>query len=130
VGYDVMMRVAGDENLHHLFYRDLATAALAADPSGTMIAIERQVTQFEMPGVGIPDFKRHAQAIARAGIYDLGVHHDQILVPIVLRHWDVEHLEGLTPEAVEARERVVTFVERVGKVAARLADRRSLAGVG
>ena len=23
VGYDVMMRVAGDENLHHLFYRDL-----------------------------------------------------------------------------------------------------------
>ena len=32
-GYDVMMRVAADENLHHLFYRDLTTAAIALDPS-------------------------------------------------------------------------------------------------
>ena len=27
-GYEVMMRVAGDENLHQLFYRDLAAAAI------------------------------------------------------------------------------------------------------
>ena len=31
-GYDVMMRVAGDENLHQLFYRDLAAAAIEVDP--------------------------------------------------------------------------------------------------
>ena len=31
-GYDVMMRVAADENLHHLFYRDLTSAAIELDP--------------------------------------------------------------------------------------------------
>ena len=35
-GYEVMMRVAADENLHQLFYRDLATAAIAASPNGMM----------------------------------------------------------------------------------------------
>ena len=33
-GYDVMARVAADENLHYLFYRDLGTAALELDPVG------------------------------------------------------------------------------------------------
>ena len=32
VGYDVMMRVAADENLHHLFYRDLTDGGDRASP--------------------------------------------------------------------------------------------------
>ena len=32
-GYEVMARVAADENLHHLFYRDLVSAAIELDPS-------------------------------------------------------------------------------------------------
>ena len=64
-----------------------------------MLAIERQVRDFEMPGTGIVDFADHATAIAKAGIYDLHLHHEQILVPVVLRHWDIERVEGLTPEA-------------------------------
>src|SRR5262245_782507 len=107
-GYEVMMRVAGDENLHQLFYRDLAGAALAADPDGMMCAIERQVASFTMPGIGIPGFAEHAKRIAQAGIYDLSVHHDQILVPVVLRTWDVERVEGLTGEGEQARERLMT----------------------
>ncbi|MGH9023446.1 MAG: acyl-ACP desaturase, partial [Acidimicrobiia bacterium] len=34
VGTEIMKRVAADENLHHLFYRDLVSAALEVDPSG------------------------------------------------------------------------------------------------
>jgi acyl-[acyl-carrier-protein] desaturase len=124
LGYEVMARVASDENLHFLFYRDLVTAALEVDPSTTVIALERQVRDFEMPGTGIVDFSHHASAIAKAGIYDLQLHHEQILVPVVLRHWAVEQLEGLTPEAEEARTRMVGFIERVGRVGRRLADRR------
>ena len=90
-----MARVATDENHHFLFYRDLVSAALEIDPSATVKAIERQVRDFEMPGTGIPGFEEHALAIAKAGIYDLQIHHDQILVPVVLRHWDVASLEGL-----------------------------------
>jgi acyl-[acyl-carrier-protein] desaturase len=123
-GYDVMARVASDENLHYLFYRDLVTAALETAPSATMIAIERQVREFEMPGTGIPDFNAHALAIARAGIYDFEIHHDQILVPVVLRHWNIEAVEGLDGEAEEARRQLLRRIERIGRAGRRFAARR------
>jgi len=124
-GYDVMMRVAGDENLHHLFYRDLTQAAIELDPSGAMQAIERQVVGFEMPGTGIPGFAAHAAAIARAGIYDLAIHHDQILVPVVLRHWAVEQLTGLDDAAERSRDRLMARLAKSERVARRVADRRA-----
>jgi len=125
-GYRVMARVAADENLHYLFYRDLVSAALEVDPSGTMGAIERQVRTFEMPGAGIPDFTAHANAIAAAGIYDLVLHHDQVLVPVVLRHWNVEAVEGLDAEAELARERILHHIARIERVGQRLASRRAV----
>jgi acyl-[acyl-carrier-protein] desaturase len=124
-GYAVMSRVGNDENLHYLFYRDLCSAAVEADPSSMMIAIERQVREFEMPGTGIPGFSEHAKAIAKAGIYDFSSHHDQILVPVVLRHWAIEQLEGLSPEAEEARTRCVERIGKIGKAAARQSARRA-----
>jgi acyl-[acyl-carrier-protein] desaturase len=124
VGYEVMMRVAADENLHHLFYRDAASAALELDPSGVVLAMDRQVCGFAMPGVGIPDFASHAALIARAGIYDLAVHHDQILVPLVLRQWKLVDLEGLSSEAEAARDRLVAHIERTGRIGRRMAERR------
>ena len=124
-GYDVMARVASDENLHYLFYRDLVKAAIDVDPSGLMVAIERQVREFEMPGVGIANFADHASAIAKAGIYDLCLHHEQILVPVVLRYWNVEAVEGLTDEASQARDAVVTRIDRIGRAGRRFAERRA-----
>ena len=124
VGYEVMARVAADENLHYLFYRDLVTAALEVDPSGTVQAIERQVKDFEMPGTGIIDFSTHAAAIAKAGIYDFPIHHEQILVGVVLRHWKVDTLTGLDAAGEASRDRLVRHIDRVGKVARRYARRR------
>lgn len=124
VGYEVMKRVAADENRHHLFYRDVSSAALEVDPSGMVIAIERQVRDFEMPGTGIIDFETHARAIARAGIYDFQIHHTQILVPVVLTHWNVEGLTGLSDEAQQARDALLRRIDRIGRVGRRLASRR------
>jgi acyl-[acyl-carrier-protein] desaturase len=124
-GYEVMKRIASDENRHHLFYRDLATAALQLDASAMVCAIERQVRTFEMPGVGIVDFEQHARAIARTGIYDFTVHYEQILVPVVLRHWNVEGLTGLTTEAEHARDALVERIARIGAAGRRMADRRA-----
>ncbi len=123
VGYEVMARVASDENLHYLFYRDMVSAALEVDPSATIIAIERQVRDFEMPGTGIPGFGAHAYAIAKAGIYDLSIHHDQILAPVVLRHWAVEERTGLDAEAEHARDALVHRIERIGRAARTLESR-------
>jgi acyl-[acyl-carrier-protein] desaturase len=125
VGYDIMRRVAIDENHHFLFYRDMATALLALDPDAVVQALERQVIGFTMPGDGIPGFTEHARAIASAGIYDLAVHHDQILEPIVVRHWGLPDLEGLGPEADASRERVMSHIERSARVARRLSERRA-----
>lgn len=127
VGAEIMKRVATDENLHHLFYRDLVSAALEMDPSGVVLAMERQVREFEMPGTGIIGFAGHARAISRAGIYDYSVHHERILTP-VLRHWRVELLEGLSADAEVAREALLAHVERVGRVGRHLAERRAEAG--
>ena len=63
-GYEVMMRVAADENLHQLFYRDMATACIEVDPSGMVIAMDDEVRGFYMPGTGIPGFNEHAKRIA------------------------------------------------------------------
>lgn len=122
-GYEIMGRVATDENFHHLFYRDLMTAAIDADPSGAVEAISRQVIGFSMPGVGIPGFAAHAAAIAKAGVYDLPIHLDQILVPVVVRAWDVESVTGLSADAERARDQLLRHLERLRKVATRLAER-------
>jgi acyl-[acyl-carrier-protein] desaturase len=122
-GYEVISRVAADENFHFLFYRDLTSAALEIAPSLVLPAIERQVREFEMPGTGIPGFKKHAEAIARDGLYNLQQHHDQILQPVVVRWWKIESLSGLTSEAEQARDAVLDRITRIGVAARRLADR-------
>ena len=124
VGYDIMRRVAIDENHHFLFYRDMAQAIIDVDPSTAVEAMERQIIGFAMPGEGIPNFSEHAKLIANAGIYDLVAHYEQILDPVVLKHWGLETLTGLTPEAEAARERTVAYIEKSRRVAQRLRERR------
>jgi acyl-[acyl-carrier-protein] desaturase len=123
-GYEIMKRVAADENHHHLFYRDLCSAAFELDPSTMVKAVCRQVRDFQMPGLGIANFSAHAKAIARAGIYDFAVHHDKILKPIVIDHWAIADLEGLDDEAKRAREVLIDYIDRVGRAGRRLNERR------
>ena len=78
-----------------------------------------------MPGIGILDFADHAAAIAQAGIYDLAIHHEQILVGVVLRRWKIDTLTGLDADAAAARDRVIDHIERVGRIARRFVERRS-----
>lgn len=124
-GYEVMKRVGVDENFHHLLYRDLGTAALALDPSSMVMAIDRQVRDFEMPGTGIINYAEHAKRIANTGIYDYQLHHDDIIEPVVLKHWKIDQLEGLDPDADAARERLMKFIHRLGIAARRLAQRKA-----
>ncbi|MCU4184426.1 acyl-ACP desaturase [Acidiferrimicrobium sp. IK] len=119
-GLAIMRRVAADENLHFLFYREMVSAALRADPDGTVQAIERQVAAFEMPGAGIDGFSLHAAAIASAGVYDFKVHYEQVLLPVVLNHWGIETISGLGAEAEQARGRVVSRIARLKRVADRI----------
>ncbi len=127
-GRAVMSRVAADENLHYLFYRDLAGAALDMDPSGMVIAMDRAVRGFTMPGTGIPDFAKHARLVAAAGIYDYTIFLEKVLQPVILSHWRLREREGLDDEAEQARERLLRYLARLEKVAARLSGSLVSAG--
>src|SRR5664280_1754810 len=56
----LLSRIAADENLHMIFYRNLMAAALEVSPDQAMVAILDVVKNFEMPGAGIPGFARPA----------------------------------------------------------------------
>ena len=83
----MLARISKDENLHMVFYRNIVAAALELAPDETMRAIADEVISFEMPGATMAGFRRSSMIIAKAGIYDLRLHHDDVIMPI-LRHWD------------------------------------------
>jgi acyl-[acyl-carrier-protein] desaturase len=122
MGTAIMSRVGNDENLHYLFYRDLTSAALELDPSSTVLGIERAVRTFAMPGLGIPNFEAMSREVAKAGIYDLLIHHDQILEPVIMRHWKLMEITGLSDEAEAARESIIKRMARTAKVGKRLSS--------
>ena len=125
----IMVRIAADENLHMVFYRDILGAALQIQPSRAVQAIVDEVLAFEMPGAGIPGFLRKAATIAKAGIYDLRIHRDEVLMPI-LKHWRIFELTGLDPAAEEARRRLAEHLDKLDRAARRFEEKLALAGDG
>lgn len=106
----IMARISADENLHAVFYRDVMTAALDIEPSAAVEAIVDEVVDFQMPGAGIAGFLRKAALMARAGIYDLRSHRDDVLMPI-LRHWRIFERGGLNAAAEQARQRLADHLD-------------------
>jgi acyl-[acyl-carrier-protein] desaturase len=117
-----MIRIAADENLHMVFYRDVIAAALVLEPSAAVRAIVDEVLAFQMPGAGIPGFVRKAAQIAKAGIYDLRVHRDEVLLPI-LRHWRIFELTNLDATAEAARVRLADHLAKLDEAARRFEER-------
>jgi acyl-[acyl-carrier-protein] desaturase len=70
---------------------------------------------------------RKAADIAKAGIYDLRVHRDEVLLPIV-RHWGILDLSGLDAAAEEARQRLVEHLEQLETAAQRFEERVARSG--
>jgi acyl-[acyl-carrier-protein] desaturase len=114
----IMIRIAADENLHMVFYRDILSAALKVQPSAAVRAIVDEVLAFEMPGAGIPQFLRKAALIAKARIYDLRSHRDEVLLPVI-KHWGIFELTGLDAAAEEARRRLAEHLEKLDVAADR-----------
>jgi acyl-[acyl-carrier-protein] desaturase len=110
--FDVMKRIAIDENHHFVFYKGIVAAMLKEDPSLVLKPIFNVLSSFEMPGVGIPGFVRKAVDIAKAGIYNLRIHSDRVVTP-VLRDWGIEKLTGLSSEAAELQEKIMEIPNRL-----------------
>jgi acyl-[acyl-carrier protein] desaturase len=120
----LLARVAADENLHMVFYRNLLAAAFELSPSQTMRAVTDVVTSFQMPGHGIEGFTRKSVMIALAGIYDLRQHRDEVLLP-VLRQWKAFDIEGLDADGEQARDELAAFIAQLDVAATRFEERRA-----
>ncbi|MDP9394203.1 MAG: acyl-ACP desaturase [Actinomycetota bacterium] len=119
----LLARIALDENLHMVFYRNLLASALELAPNETVKAIRDVATDFKMPGHTIEGFGRRSMQIALNGIYDLRIHHDEVLAP-VLKKWKLWDLEGLDGEGEKARQEVAELMEALDRQASRFEEKR------
>jgi acyl-[acyl-carrier-protein] desaturase len=122
----LLARIATDENLHMVFYRNLMAAAFDVDPDLAMQAVTKEVVGFEMPGATMAGFRRNSMLIAKAGIYDLRLHHDEVVSP-VLRAWKVFERTDLGPAGEKAREELAEFLVGLDAQATRFVESRERA---
>jgi acyl-[acyl-carrier-protein] desaturase len=64
--------------------------------------------------------------IAKAGIYDLRLHHDEVVMPI-LRFWRVFERTDLGPDGERAREELIAFLSGLDAQATRFVEQRERA---
>ena len=122
----LLARIALDENLHMLFYRNLLGAAFDHAPNATMRAVCEVVKSFQMPGHTIENFGRKSVQMAMAGVYDLRIHHDEVVLP-VLRQLKALDREDLTGDGQAARDELVGLLADLDKAATRFVERRDAA---
>jgi acyl-[acyl-carrier-protein] desaturase len=123
IAEQLLTRIALDENLHMLFYRNVIEAAFDLVPDQTMAATWASIRDFSMPGHGIEGFGRKSVEIAVAGIYDLRLHRDDVVMP-VLRKWRVFEREDLGPVGQAARDELAAFLDQMETQASRFEDKR------
>jgi acyl-[acyl-carrier-protein] desaturase len=119
----LLARIATDENLHMIFYRNLVAAAFETAPNETMRAVTNEVRDFSMPGATMDGFVRNSVTIAKAGIYDLRLHHDEVVAPI-LRMWKVFDREDLSGDGAKARDELAEFMAGLDAQATRFVEQR------
>jgi len=123
VAEQLFARIATDENLHMVFYRNVMEAIFELEPDQAMVAVLNNVRDFAMPGHGIEGFGRKAVEIAVAGIYDLRQHKDDVIMP-VLRKWRVFERDNFGAEGERARDELAVLLEDLEVNATRFEDRR------
>ncbi|MEU8898589.1 acyl-ACP desaturase [Nocardia sp. NPDC048505] len=122
----MLQRIAADENLHMIFYRNLSAAALDLAPDEMLRAITDIVTRFQMPGLTQPNFRRNAVLLAKHGIYDLRQHLDVVVRP-VLRAWNVFERTDISGPGEQARDELHAYLEELEVKARRFEEQRDRA---
>ena len=110
--YELMRNIALDENHHFIFYKGVMQAMLDQSPGLVLNGIFRVFDNFQMPGIAMPNFLRRSIEVAKAGVYNLRIHHDRVLVPLI-KDWNIANLTGLAPVAAELQEKIMEIPAKV-----------------
>ncbi|NNH72041.1 acyl-ACP desaturase [Nocardia uniformis] len=119
----MLQRIATDENLHMIFYRNICAAALDVAPDQTLRAITTTLMNFQMPGAGTPNFLRHGALMAKNGIYDMRQHLEDVMKPI-LRTWKIFERTDFTAEGEQTREELGAFLTKYEQDTIKFEERR------
>lgn len=117
----LLTQVASDENLHMILYRNLVSAALDLEPILTVKALEAELLAFEMPGSDEERFRSTARRMASLGIYNLRIHHDEVVLPL-MRFWRLPERD-LPVAAEESRTRIAAALALLDAAADRQQDK-------
>jgi acyl-[acyl-carrier-protein] desaturase len=120
----LLIRVAADENLHMVLYRDVMAAALDRWPDAAVAAIADELDAFTMPGASVPGFQRRSMLVAEAGIFDARAFRDDVVLPL-LRHWDVDTRTLREADGRGAQRRIAERVRELDGIVARFEARRA-----
>jgi acyl-[acyl-carrier-protein] desaturase len=99
----LLAKISADENLHMIFYRDVSAAGIDMAPNLAMKALHKILLNFKMPGFLVPEFRRKALMIAVGGVYDIRIHLDEVVMP-VLRKWRILERDDFTGEAARMQD--------------------------
>ncbi|MFJ4651380.1 acyl-ACP desaturase [Nocardia sp. NPDC088792] len=119
----MLQRIAADENLHMIFYRNMCGAALDLSPDQAIGAIYDIIRTFQMPGAGMPNFRRHGVLMAKHGIYDLRQHLEEVILP-VLKKWNIFERTDFGPRGDQSRNELGEFIEKLRKDVVRFEEQR------
>ncbi|WP_109525906.1 MULTISPECIES: acyl-ACP desaturase [Nocardia] len=120
----MLQRIAADENLHMMFYRNVAGAAFDIAPDQSMESVTRIAKTFAMPGTGMPNWRRNGVLMVKHGIYDLRQHLDEVLLP-VLRIWNVFKRTDFTARGERARDELGVYIEKLTRDVAKFEEQRA-----
>jgi acyl-[acyl-carrier-protein] desaturase len=88
-----------------------------------MEAVLDVVKRFQMPGATVENYTRKSVEIALAGIYNLRIHRDEVLIP-VLRNVKALERTDLGPEGERAREELAGILDALDVAARRFEEKR------
>ena len=106
--FELMRNIAADENHHFVFYRGVMTEMMKLKPTTALEGLWNVLDNFDMPGVGIPGFLRRSIEVARAGVYHLRIHHDNVVQPL-LSYWSIGDLTGLDTKGQELQDKIMSL---------------------
>jgi acyl-[acyl-carrier-protein] desaturase len=110
--FELMRNIAIDENHHFIFYKGIMQAMLDQAPDLVLGGIHRVFDNFQMPGVAMPNFLRRSIEVAKAGVYNLRIHHDRVVLPLI-KDWKIADLSDLKPAAAELQDKIMALPAQI-----------------
>ncbi|BBX37833.1 acyl-[acyl-carrier protein] desaturase [Mycolicibacterium mageritense DSM 44476 = CIP 104973] len=119
----MLARVATDENLHMVFYRNMFSAGFDLAPDQAMEAACAIIEGFQMPGRGMPNWRRNSVIMAKHGIYDLRQHLQEVVMPSV-RKWRIFERNDVSAVGEKRREQLAAYLEDLEKQVIKFEEQR------